>query len=47
MGERSDGGMSLTQNLTESVEGIIKNKGALFSSFDVDAFEIPGGRDEL
>ena len=34
-------------NLTESVEGIIRNKGELFSSFDVDAFEIPGGRDEL
>ncbi|MGK2867349.1 MAG: Fe-S cluster assembly protein SufD [Mycobacterium sp.] len=34
-------------NLTESVEGIIKNKGELFSSFDVDAFEVPGGRDEL
>ncbi|PRC41688.1 Fe-S cluster assembly protein SufD [Mycobacterium sp. ITM-2017-0098] len=37
----------MTQNLTESVEGIIKNKGELFSSFDVDAFEVPGGRDEL
>jgi Fe-S cluster assembly protein SufD len=37
----------MTQNLTESVEGIIKNKGALFSSFDVNAFEVPGGRDEL
>ncbi len=37
----------MAQNLTESVEGIIKNKGELFSSFDVDAFEIPGGRDEL
>ena len=34
-------------NLTEAVEGIIKNKGELFSSFDVDAFEVPGGRDEL
>lgn len=34
-------------NLTESVEGIIRNKGELFSSFDVDAFEVPGGRDEL
>ena len=39
--------MSVPQNLTESVEGIIKNKGELFSSFDVDAFEVPGGRDEL
>lgn len=37
----------MTQNLTESAEGIIKNKGELFSSFDVDAFEVPGGRDEL
>lgn len=38
------------QNLTEAVEGaagIIKNKGEQFSSFDVDAFEVPGGRDEL
>ncbi|MDZ4235366.1 MAG: Fe-S cluster assembly protein SufD, partial [Dietzia sp.] len=37
-------------NLTEAVEGtagIIKNKGELFASFDVDAFEVPGGRDEL
>jgi Fe-S cluster assembly protein SufD len=39
--------VSVPQNLTESVEGIIKNKGELFSSFDVDAFEVPGGRDEL
>ena len=23
------------------------NKGELFASFDVDAFEVPGGRDEL
>jgi Fe-S cluster assembly protein SufD len=37
----------VTQNLTEATEGIIKNKGELFSSFDVDAFEVPGGRDEL
>ncbi|MDZ4268124.1 MAG: Fe-S cluster assembly protein SufD [Mycobacterium sp.] len=34
-------------NLTEAAEGIIKNKGELFSSFDVDAFEVPRGRDEL
>jgi len=33
------------QNLTESLEG--RNKGELFASFDVDAFEVPGGRDEL
>ena len=36
-------------NLTEAVEGssIAVNKGEQFSSFDVDAFEVPGGRDEL
>ncbi len=33
--------------LTETVEGIVKNKGELFASFDVNAFEVPGGRDEL
>ena len=36
--------------LTEAVEGSIlaaANKGELFSSFDVEAFEVPGGRDEL
>ncbi len=37
----------MTQNLTEAVEGIAKNKGEQFASFDVDAFEVPGGRDEL
>jgi Fe-S cluster assembly protein SufD len=45
----------VTQNLTNTVEGGAKpgsslagaNKGELFSSFDVDAFEVPGGRDEL
>jgi Fe-S cluster assembly protein SufD len=37
----------VVQNLTEAAEGIIKNKGEQFSSFDVDAFEVPGGRDEL
>lgn len=46
----------MTQNyLTEAAEGIknggstlaAANKGEQFSSFDVDAFEIPGGRDEL
>ncbi len=35
----------MTQNLTQSLEG--RNKGELFASFDVDAFEVPGGRDEL
>ncbi|MCV7422879.1 Fe-S cluster assembly protein SufD [Mycobacterium yunnanensis] len=45
----------MTQNLTTAVEGGAKpgsalagaTKGELFSSFDVDAFEVPGGRDEL
>ncbi len=31
--------------MTESLEG--RTKGELFTSFDVDAFEVPGGRDEL
>jgi Fe-S cluster assembly protein SufD len=35
----------VTQNLTTAVES--HNKGELFTSFDVDAFEVPGGRDEL
>ncbi|WP_099037576.1 Fe-S cluster assembly protein SufD [Mycobacterium neglectum] len=35
----------MTQNLTTAVEGA--NKGELFTSFDVDAFEVPGGRDEI
>jgi Fe-S cluster assembly protein SufD len=37
-------------NLHEAVEGsalIAANKGEQFASFDVDAFEVPGGRDEL
>lgn len=37
-------------NLTEAVEGsslIAVNKGEQFASFDVSAFEVPGGRDEL
>ncbi len=33
------------QNLTESLEG--RTKGEVFTSFDVDAFEVPGGRDEI
>ncbi|MEB3983865.1 Fe-S cluster assembly protein SufD [Mycobacterium sp. 663a-19] len=36
--------------LTEAVEGsslAAANKGELFSSFDVDAFEVPHGRDEI
>ena len=45
----------MTQNLTDTVEGGNRkgstlagaNKGELFASFDVDAFEVPGGRDEL
>ncbi len=35
----------MAQDLTATLEG--RNKGELFTSFDVDAFEIPGGRDEL
>lgn len=35
----------MTQNLTTAVES--QNKGELFTSFDVDAFEVPGGRDEI
>jgi Fe-S cluster assembly protein SufD len=37
-------------NLTEAVEGsslAAANKGELFASFDVDAFEVPHGRDEI
>jgi Fe-S cluster assembly protein SufD len=37
----------VTQNLTAAVEGSALNKGELFTSFDVDAFEVPHGRDEL
>ncbi len=33
-------------NLTEAVEGIATNKAEQFTSFDVDAFEVPRGRDE-
>ncbi|KMO78020.1 MAG: Fe-S cluster assembly protein SufD [Mycolicibacterium rufum] len=37
-------------NLTEAVEGSAlsgANKGEIFTSFDVNAFEVPGGRDEI
>ncbi|KMO81485.1 Fe-S cluster assembly protein SufD [Mycolicibacterium chubuense] len=37
-------------NLSEAVEGSAlsaANKGELFASFDVNAFEVPGGRDEI
>ena len=42
----------MTQNLTEALEGAARslagaNKGEQFASFDVDAFEVPGGRDEV
>jgi Fe-S cluster assembly protein SufD len=41
----------VVSNLTEAVEGLASGsgstKGELFASFDVDAFEVPGGRDEL
>jgi Fe-S cluster assembly protein SufD len=33
-------------NLTAAVEGV-SNKGELFTSFDVNAFEVPRGRDEI
>jgi Fe-S cluster assembly protein SufD len=35
----------VAHNLTSAVEGL--NKGELFTSFDVDAFEVPHGRDEI
>jgi Fe-S cluster assembly protein SufD len=35
----------VTSELTTAVEGI--NKGEQFTSFDVDAFEVPHGRDEI
>lgn len=34
-------------HLTEAVESVAANKGEQFASFDVNAFEVPGGRDEL
>lgn len=34
-------------HLTEAVESVGANKGEQFASFDVNAFEVPGGRDEL
>jgi Fe-S cluster assembly protein SufD len=36
-------------NLTEAVEvsALTANKGGIFTSFDVNAFEVPGGRDEI
>jgi Fe-S cluster assembly protein SufD len=34
-------------NLTEALEGIAANKAEQFTSFDVAAFEVPGGRDEI
>ena len=35
--------------LTGAVEGSVltANKGGIFTSFDVNAFEVPGGRDEI
>ena len=35
----------MTQDLTATLEG--RTKGEIFTSFDVDAFEVPHGRDEL
>jgi len=40
----------VSSNLSKAVEGsrlTAINKGEQFSSFDVDAFEVPGGRDEV
>ncbi|BCI53109.1 Fe-S cluster assembly protein SufD [Mycolicibacterium litorale] len=41
----------MASNLTAAAEGTpagsALNKGELFSSFDVNAFEVPGGRDEM
>lgn len=37
----------MSSNLTEAAESVAVNKGELFASFDVNAFEVPGGRDEL
>ena len=37
--------MTRASDLTAAVEGV--NKGELFTSFDVEAFEVPHGRDEL
>jgi Fe-S cluster assembly protein SufD len=37
---------NVADNLTAAVEGV-SNKGEQFTSFDVDAFEVPRGRDEL
>ncbi|HET9874286.1 MAG TPA: Fe-S cluster assembly protein SufD [Mycobacterium sp.] len=34
-------------NLTEAVEGAVINKATQFTSFDVEAFEVPHGRDEV
>lgn len=34
-------------DVTEAVEGTATNKAGQFTSFDVDAFEVPGGRDEI
>lgn len=41
MGERSDGVSEMTGIALEST------KGEVFTSFDVDAFEVPAGRDEI
>jgi len=40
----------MSENLTAAVEGssiTSLNKGEIFTSFDVNAFEVPGGRDEV
>ena len=35
----------MAQDLTATLEG--RTKGEIFTSFDVDAFEVPHGRDEI
>ena len=35
----------MVQDLTATLEG--RTKGEIFTSFDVNAFEVPGGRDEI
>ncbi|MGH3633329.1 Fe-S cluster assembly protein SufD [Mycobacterium sp.] len=40
-------GEATPTNLTEAVEGVTANKGEVFTSFDVGAFEVPHGRDEI
>ena len=45
MASRASEATGTAGDLTTAVEGV--NKGELFTSFDVDAFEVPHGRDEI